>query len=260
MTAVLALALLRDSPQGRPPRVPLRAALATATHGVREAWAEPGTRLGFWAGFMSLFPSMMFGVMWGYPFLTVGQGLSPATAGALMLAMSLSGLVYGVALGSLLARHPYYRSLIGSVSSGGDGALGGGAADPRPGAAVAAGRTGGGATVHLDHRDHDLRHRPHLEPPARLGSAIGVVNVGAFLGTLIVVMGIGLVLQMRTPAGSQDYALEAFKWAFATQYPIWALGIVQTLRYRRRTIHELRERDPDAFAAYRRGVHLSPPT
>src|SRR6185436_13237433 len=102
VTAALALVLLRDSPQGRPPRVPLRAALASATRGVREAWAEPGTRLGFWAGFTTLFPSMMFGVMWGYPFLTVGQGLSPATAGTLMLAMSLAGLVYGVALGSLL--------------------------------------------------------------------------------------------------------------------------------------------------------------
>jgi len=97
-------------------------------------------------------------------------------------------------------------------------------------------------------------------PPRRLGAAIGVVNVGAFLGTLIVVMAIGLVLQMRTPTGSQTYTLEAFKWAFVTQYPIWVLGIVQTLRYRHRTVQELRERDPDAFAAYRRGVHLSPPT
>ena len=56
---------------------------------------------------------MMFGVMWGYPFLTIGQGLPPTTAGALMLALSLSGLVYGVGLGSVLARYPYYRSLIG---------------------------------------------------------------------------------------------------------------------------------------------------
>ena len=117
VTAVLALALLRDSPQGRPPRVPLRAALATATRSVREAWAEPGTRLGFWAGFMTLFPSMMFGVMWGYPFLTVGQGLSPATAGGLMLAMSLSGLVYGVALGTCWRATPTTAASSESVSS-----------------------------------------------------------------------------------------------------------------------------------------------
>ena len=63
-------------------------ALAAAAHGVREAWAEPGTRLGFWLGFMALFTGMTFGVMWGYPFLTVGQGLSPGSAGALMLGLA----------------------------------------------------------------------------------------------------------------------------------------------------------------------------
>ena len=57
-------------------RTPDRA-LAAAGRGVRAAWAEPGTRLGFWLGFMALFTGMTFGVMWGYPFLTIGQGLSP---------------------------------------------------------------------------------------------------------------------------------------------------------------------------------------
>jgi hypothetical protein len=97
-------------------------------------------------------------------------------------------------------------------------------------------------------------------PPRRLGGAIGVVNGGAFLGTLAAVMGIGLVLQVATPAGSTDYTIEAFKRAFSIQYVLWAIGIAQTLRYRRRTIRALVERDPEAYAALRRGVHLSPPT
>jgi MFS family permease len=260
-SAALALALLRDSPQGRPPRLQLRTALAIAIRSVREAWAEPGTRLGFWAGFTTLFPSMMFGVMWGYPFLTVGQGLPPATAGALMLVLALSGLFYGIALGSLLARHPYYRSLIGIGLVGVVMAIWA-AVLLTPGRAplwllvtlVAALPS----TSIIAITTFDIARTSN--PPRRLGSAIGVVNVGAFLGTLIAVMGIGLVLQMQTPAGSRDYSAEAFKWAFATQYALWAVGIVQTLRYRRRTIDELRERDPEAFAAYRRGVHLSPPT
>jgi hypothetical protein len=87
-----------------------------------------------------------------------------------------------------------------------------------------------------------------------------VVNGGAFLGTLTAVMAIGLVLQATTPAGSTDYSLDSFKWAFSVQYVLWAIGIVQTLRYRRRTIRTLIARDPDAYAALRRGVHLSPPT
>ena len=260
-TAVLAFALLRDSPLPRPPRVPFRAAFATASRGVREAWAEPGTRLGFWAGFMSLFPSMMFGVMWGYPFLTVGQGLSATTAGGLMLALSLSGLVYGVGLGGVLARYPYYRSLIG-VGLAGVVMLIWAAVLLTPGYAplwllvvlvVALPSTSIMAVTTFD-------IARTANPPRRLGSAIGVVNVGAFLGTLLTVMAIGWVLQVQTPAGSREYTTEAFRWAFATQYAVWAVGIVQTLRYRRRTIRQLRERDPEAFAAYRRGVHLPPPT
>ena len=260
-TAALALVLLRDSPLPRPPPVPFRAALAIAGRGVREAWAEPGTRLGFWAGFMSLFPSMMFGVMWGYPFLTVGQGLSAGTAGALMLALSLSGLVYGVGLGSVLARYPYYRSLIG-VGLVGLVMVIWAAVLSIPGPAplwllvvlvVALPSTSIMAITTFD-------IARTANPPRRLGSAIGVVNVGAFLGTLLAVMAIGLVLQIATPAGSHDYTTDAFRWAFTTQYAVWAVGIVQTLRYRRRTIHQLRERDPVAFAAYRRGVHLLPPT
>ena len=260
-TAVLALALLRDSPQPRPPRVPLHAAFATASRGVREAWAEPGTRLGFWAGFMSLFPSMMFGVMWGYPFLTVGQGLPPATAGALMLALSLSGLVYGVVLGGVLARHPYFRSLVGVGLVGVVMAIWA-AVLLTPGRAplwlLVVLVLALPSTSIIAIATFDIARTAN--PPRRLGSAIGVVNVGAFLGTLIAVMGIGLVLQVQTPGGSQVYPPAAFTWAFATQYLVWAVGITQTLRYRRRTIRQLRERDPAAFEAYRRGVHLSPPT
>ena len=89
-------------------------------------------------------------------------------------------------------------------------------------------------------------------PPRRLGSAIGVVNGGAFLGTLTAVMGIGLVLQATTPGRSTDYTIESFKWAFSIQYVLWAIGIVQTLRYRRRTIRALVERDPSGYAALRR--------
>lgn len=259
--AVLALLLLRDSPRGRPPRVPLGQALATAAHGVREAWAEPGTRLGFWLGFMALFTGMTFGVMWGYPFLTVGQGLSPGPAGALMLGLALGGLVYGVTLGTFMSRHPYYRSLI---------AIGVVVVVAAiwavvllwPGRAplwllvvlvltVPAPTIGAVMTFDIARTSN---------PPQRLGSAIGVVNGGAFLGTLTAVMAIGLVLQATTPGGANGYSLSSFKWAFATQYVLWAIGIVQTLRYRRRTIRALIDRDPDAYAALRRGVHLSPPT
>jgi hypothetical protein len=98
-----------------------------------------------------------------------------------------------------------------------------------------------------------------FNPPRRLGSAIGLVNVGGFAGTLISILAIGMVLQLVTPAGSTEYSLTAFKIAFATQYVVWAVGIAQTLRWRRRTERLLAQQDPAALEALRRGVHLPPP-
>ncbi|MFW3168787.1 MFS transporter [Geodermatophilus sp. CPCC 206100] len=260
-SALAVLALVRDSPSPRPPRVPLARALGVAASDLREAWREPGTRLAFWLNFLTLFPGMMFGVLWGFPFLVEGQGVSPGFAGALLTVLAVTGVVYGASVGPLVNRHPYHRSLIGIGLVGLVGAMWGtvllwpGPA-PRwllvvlvlviPLAGVAAIVT------------FDLARTAN--PPRRLGAAIGMVNAGGFLGTLLAVLAIGLVLQAMTPEGSTEYSLGAFKWAFATQYLLWAGGAVLTLRYRRQAVRALAERDPAALEALRRGVHLTPPT
>jgi hypothetical protein len=71
-------------------------------------------------------------------------------------------------------------------------------------------------------------------PAARLGSASGVVNVGGFVASLVMMLAVGLVLDVLTPGSGTDYSLGAFKAAFAVQYVVWALGAWQVLRYRRR--------------------------
>jgi MFS family permease len=259
--AGVVLLLLRDSPHPRPPRVPLGRAMAVAAHDLREAWAEPGTRLAFWLGFLTLFAPMMFGVMWGYPFLVVGQGLSPEVAGALISLLALSGLVYGVTVGAVMERYPYYRSRIavGLVCLAG---IVWAVVLLWPGPAplwllvilmLVLPPIGVAAIMSFD-------FARTFNPPKRLGSAIGLVNMGGFAGTLAAVLSVGLVLQLVTPAGSTDYSLSAFKWAFATQYVLWAVGIVQTLRYRRRVERLLAKRDPKALEALRRGVPLPPPS
>ncbi len=258
--AGLVLVAVKDAPHGRPPPVPLGRALGVAARDVREAWAEPGTRLAFWLGFLTLFTGMTFGVMWGYPFLTVGQGLSRAAAGALMTVLALSGLAYGITVGTVMARYPYQRSRI-AVGLVCLAAAVWAAVLLWPGRAplpllvalvLVLPPTGVAAIMSFD-------FARTFNPPKRLGSAIGLVNVGGFAGTLISVMVIGLVLQLVTPAGSTAYSLTAFKWAFATQYLLWAVGIVQTLRYRRRVERLLAQRDPAALEALRRGIHLPPP-
>ena len=260
LTGGLVLALLKDSPYPRPPRVPLGHALAVAGRSLREAWAAPGTRLAFWLNFTTLFPGMAFGVMWGYPFLTVGQELSPAVAGAMMTVLAMAGIGYGVTLGSVMSRYPFYRSLI-SLSFVALTMVVWGVVLLWPGRArvwllavlvLVISTTGMAAFMSCE-------FARTFNPLSRLGSAIGVVNVGGFAGTLLAVMVIGVVLESASSAPAPDYTLSAFKAAFATQYLLWALGIVQLLRYRRRTLRFIEKRDPAAYAALRRGVLLPPP-
>jgi MFS family permease len=261
LAAGVVLVLLRDAPHLRQPRIPLTRALAVAAHNLREAWAEPGTRLAFWLGFLTLFTPMMFGVMWGYPFLVSGQGLSRERAAVLMAVLALSGIGYGVTIGTVMERFPYYRSRIGIGLVCLAGAVWA-AVLLWPGAAplwlllilvLALAPAGIAAIMSFD-------FARSFNPPKRLGSAIGLVNVGGFVGTLVSILAIGLTLQLASPGGSTDYSLTAFKIAFATQYVLWAVGIAQTLRWRRRTERLLAERDPDALDALRRGINLPPPT
>ena len=72
-------------------------------------------------------------------------------------------------------------------------------------------------------------------PAHRLASATGIINQGGFYASLFLVVAIGLVLDWRTPGGGTDYPASAFRWAMSVQYVLWAVGLVQILRYRRRT-------------------------
>jgi len=71
-------------------------------------------------------------------------------------------------------------------------------------------------------------------PAERLASATGIINQAGFSASLVVVVTIGLVLDWQTPGAGTDYTPSAFHWAMATQYPLWALGLLQVWRYRRR--------------------------
>jgi hypothetical protein len=90
-----------------------------------------------------------------------------------------------------------------------------------------------------------------FNPPQRLGSATGIVNVGGWLATLLAMAMIGLVLDWRTPGASTDYSTRAFRMAMATQYLLWAYGGWQIWRYRRTARRRLAARDPVAYEALR---------
>jgi MFS family permease len=234
LAAALVLALLRDAPPGV--QVPRRARSA------REIGTEivnvlrvPGTRLGLWTHFTVQYAGTVFALLWGYPFLTDGQGVPPARAAGLLTLMVVAGMVVGPVLGRLTARHPLHRSslVLGVVVltvAAWTLVL------AWPGRAPLAVLVGLALVLALNGPTSMVAFdfARTFNPQDRLGSATGIVNIGGFVAALVAILAVGIVLDVVTPAG-QVYGLAQFKVAFCVQYVLWGIGVVGLLRNRRST-------------------------
>ena len=60
-----------------------------------------------------------------------------------------------------------------------------------------------------------------------------------------------------SPAGPSTWGVDSFRAAMTVQYPVWALGVVQVLRYRRKARRAALEADPDAYAAMQAGESVT---
>jgi MFS family permease len=201
---------------------------------LRESWREPGTRIGLWTHFSTQFSGTVFALLWGYPFLVRGEGVSPHAAGALLSGMVIVGMVFAPVLGRLTRDWPLRRSAL-TLSIVGGSALAWTVVLAWPGRApfvvlvalvVVLASTGPGSLVGLD-------YARTFNPPRRLGSASGIVNVGGFVASLTTTFLIGVVLDATAPDGPASYTLHDFRLALLVQYVLWAFGLVMVLRTRR---------------------------
>lgn len=223
--------LLRDAPPNSSYALSRTSAGETVSS-VTRAWARAGTRLGFWCHFTVQFAGMLFVLIWGYPFLVAGQGVSPRMAGALLAAMVPAGIIIGFVLGRLSGRYPHRRlPLVAACLAATIGAWT--AVISWPGAApawllvllvLALASNVPASMVGLDvTRAHNV--------PERLGIATGITNSGGFFAALVAIFLIGTALDKVSP--DARYTLGDFRVAMATQYVVWAFGLVFLLRARR---------------------------
>lgn len=249
---VAVVLVVKDSPYRRTSAVRIK--MRALTRSLRTVWGNPGTRLGMWSHFTAQFSVNVFGMLWGFPFLVRGEGLSERQAGILLMVMTGWVVVSGLVLGSVVGRFPYYRSriVVGIVAvmvlvwtavlvrS-----------EPAPawllGILVCSIATGGPASM----VGFDLARS--FTPIEATGRANGVVNIGGFIASLVTMALIGVVLDLREPAGMASYTLADFRVALAVQYAVWAVGIWQILRYRRKALAHLRRVHPGAIEQLKRG-------
>ncbi|KRE95661.1 MFS transporter [Nocardioides sp. Soil774] len=250
---VAVLAVVKDSPYRRGDVVAIK--LRALAQSVRTVWGNPGTRLGMWSHFSSQFSATVFSLLWGYPFLVQGLGWSARGASTLLMAMTAWAVVSGLVTARLVARLPYYRSwiVVGVVLAM---VVPWTAVLLWPGAApgwlvvVMAFATASGGPASMV--GFDLARS--FTPAHETGRANGLVNIGGFTASLLTMGLIGVVLDLSSTGGMDSYTLGDFKLAMAVQYLFWTLGVVQTLRYRRRGLAHLARVHPGSVEQMKAGV------
>lgn len=233
---------------GRPPHPfpPQSMGLRDAVAHVAEALRRPGTQLGFWTHY-TLQPSMnVFVLLWGFPFLNVAVGLSAELSTTLIALPVLVGGIAGPLLGILSARFPFRRSALSlaivAVMLGMWLVVLAWPGTPPVWLLVALivvlAVGGPGSLIGFD-------YARTYNPARQIGSATGIVNVGGFLATFLIMFAVGVVLDLlRDPTASDPsaalYTLDGFRIAFLVQFPVIGLGVVMILLTRarvRRDVH-----------------------
>jgi sugar phosphate permease len=256
LTGILLVVVVRDSPDADQHRDELR--LRAMARTLRAAWRVPGTRLGLWSHFTSQFAANMFTMLWGFPFLVAGQGLTPFTASMLLMLMTATSMALSPVIGQLTMRYPFSRSTLVLAIVGG-AVVAWTAVLLWPGRAplwmltilvVVIALGGPGSMIGFD-------MARTFNPPTRLGSASGIVNTGGFIATLTAVALVGVVLDTVAPAGPSTWDVDAFRAAMLVQYPVWGLGVAMMMRYRAKARRAAREADPEGYAAMRAGESVT---
>jgi MFS family permease len=239
LSIALAFALVKDTPTGR--AAPVRSASVRQTAAsLKTVWLRPGTRLGFFTHMGTQFSVTVFALMWGVPYLTAAQGMSRGAAGGLLTVSVVAAITSGIVIGIFTGRHPHRRSrlVLGIVVSN---ALIWTVVLALPTRAplwllvvliVVISVGGPGSMVGFD-------FARTFNPSTTLGTAQGIVNMGGFIASLLVMQSMGMII-----GALGGYSFEAFRLAWTVQYAIWAFAIMAILITRkkaRRTIGQIDE-------------------
>jgi nitrate/nitrite transporter NarK len=234
VAAALVWVFLHD-PTAQPRRVrdtsELRRGVGAVVGRVAASWALPGTRLGFWVHFACMSSATAFGVLWGYPYLVDGVGLGSSAASAVLMAGVLASGAVGPIVGWVVGRHPAMRVglALGVCSFTVVGwlvtvfVLG----DHPPQAYVVAllvvTMFGGPASLVAFAVARDYNRA------SIIGTASGVVNVGGFLATVVVVVAFGWTLNLL--GGSTPHNLRV---ALLVPIAVQLFGVVRMAVWYRR--------------------------
>ncbi|VEG56859.1 major facilitator superfamily transporter [Mycolicibacterium aurum] len=238
LSMVLSLLLVKNTPDGTAATSQAMTVRETL-NSVKTVWLRPGTRLGFFTHMGTQFSITVFALMWGLPYLTEAQGLSPGIAGGLLTLSVATAIASGILIGLVTGRYPHRRSRMVLLIIASNAlvwtvvlALSG----PAPlwllvVLIIVISVGGPGSMVGFD-------FARTFNPRATLGTAQGMVNMGGFLASLLLMQAMGMVMEA---AGGISF--ESFRVAWALQYIVWVVAVVGILITRSKARRLLREGD-----------------
>jgi sugar phosphate permease len=250
LSMALTLALVKNTPNG-PVTSAHSASISETLASVKTVWLRPGTRLGFFTHMGTQFSVTVFALMWGVPYLTEAQGLSTSAAGALLTISVVAAISAGIVIGIFTGRLPHRRSrmVLGIIAAN---AVAWTVVLALPGRAplwllvaliVVISVGGPGSMVGFD-------FARTFNPSATLGTAQGMVNMGGFVASLLVMQAMGLILD-----AAGDFSFDSFRLAWTVQYAIWALAVVGILITRHKA-RRLMRTEEEAGPQLARGMLL----
>ncbi len=205
------------------------ASIKVAASQLVENIRNPGIRMAFWTHFVTQPTTTSVALLWAVPFLVSAEGQSHDFASLTLTAMVLFGLITGPLIGYLCSKHPLKRALlvysvVALTSLTWITLL----AIPEKSPSwllftcfllISIG--GPASMVAFD-------FTKDIAPRVRLGSANGFANVGGFLASFVMMYLTGLVIDIVQNIGgsSERFTLEGFRWGFASQLLVVAVGVV----------------------------------
>ena len=222
LVAATAALVLRDGPIATPVTTD-----GAAGSGLGPVVRSPGARLGFWCHFASPFSGNVFGLLWGFPFLVAAERVPGEVARFLVSGVVVVNVLIGPLFGLVSGRFPHRRValiaasvvaqvLLWCVVLAWPGTV------PWPVLVVLVVVLGSGGSASLVAFDVARA----AVAPSQVGRASGVVNVGGFTSSLLVVALVGVLLDLQGAGAPADWTAPAFRVAMAVHVPVALVGLV----------------------------------